>query len=288
MLRTLRAFRLRHYPEPSPDDGIFKILRALVLAKELPQILALAQLSIRAFASGISYLGPFRQDPQRFYRLQEIAIGQIEPHGENLAMFLRGLTEAQLKQLSAFVQEYLGVSVNIPDGGTHVSVYVGENANREHNLIDMGYGLSQVLPVFAMCWATAHGIRIAGYEETSSLLAIEQPELHLHPRHQARLADMFVSVIAASREQRSERRLTRSRALAASESAFPLSMLIETHSEALVNRLGELVEAGALRPEDVTVLLFQKDEVTGATSIHESTFSNDGALINWPLGFFAP
>jgi hypothetical protein len=177
MIRDLRGFRLRHYMSPSADDPTFKKLRALTLAKELPWVLTLAHRSMTAFASRVSYLGPFRQDPQRFYRQQEVAVGQIEPHGENLAMFLRSLTRSQLRELSAFVQEYLGINVNVPDEGTHVSVFVGEGSGREHNLIDMGYGISQVLPVVAMCWATAYGINLSlsDQEQPASLLAGDRP-----------------------------------------------------------------------------------------------------------------
>lgn len=289
MIKALRGFRLRHYMSPSQDDAEFKKIRALTLAKDIPMILSLAQRSMAAFASGISYLGPFRQDPQRFYRQQELAVGQIEPHGENLAMFFRALTKGQLSELSDFIQEYLGVSVNISGDGNHVSIYIGESNDRKHNLIDMGYGLSQVLPVFAMCWATAYGVRISGYEHPTNVLAIEQPELHLHPRHQARLADMFVSVIQLSRKQRARNPHAESSQIwADDEPSFPLSLIVETHSEALVNRLGELIEAKILQAEDVTVLLFQKDDITGATSVRESTYSDNGTLQNWPLGFFAP
>jgi predicted ATPase len=136
----------------------------------------------------------------------------------------------------------------------------------------MGYGFSQVLPVIAQCWAAASGFQPSEREPLPSLIAIEQPELHLHPHYQAKLADMFVGTIQAARG-------------AALETP---TLLVETHSEALVSRLGELVEGGKIASEDVVVLLFEADAVNGGTTVRQSTFSAEGTLTNWPLGFFAP
>jgi predicted ATPase len=64
-------------------------------------------------------------------------------------------------------------------------------------------------------------------------------------------------------------------------------LLVETHSDALLSRLGELIELGKLDPKDVLVLLFEQDAVTRGTTVRQSTFSAEGTLENWPIGFFA-
>jgi len=66
------------------------------------------------------------------------------------------------------------------------------------------------------------------------------------------------------------------------------TLLVETHSNALVSRLGELVEIGKLDSKDVLVLLFEQDAGTRGTTVRQSTFSPEGILENWPIGFFAP
>lgn len=290
MIKVIKGFKLRYYSSPQPTDTSFRKIRALVFASDISRILVAANSRMEEFASGINYLGPFRQHPERFYRQQELAIGQIESHGENLAMFLRGLTESQREDLSKFAHDYFGIHVSVETEGSHVSILVEEGPpegpKRKHNLIDMGYGLSQVLPVLAMCWTTAYDIKISGREQATSVLAIEQPELHLHPRHQTRLADMFATVVKLAHTQRTQMAKRRSYPRLINRT-FPLALVVETHSEALVNRLGELIQDKQLDPSDVNVLLFEKDADTGITSIRQSTYSPEGELQNWPLGFFA-
>jgi len=292
VLAQVASLKLRHLAAPTETSPEFRKIHTLIFAKDLDVLLRRTQRTIAVFASGINYLGPFRTNPERFYRQQELSIGQIEPHGENLAMFLRSLSAAQLSDLSRFVDAYLDFSVTVEPDGSHVAVIIKDRQGRGFNLIDMGYGFSQVLPVLAQCWNTLRADEQAGREVPTTLLTIEQPELHLHPSHQSRLADMFAAVLNGirAREQPSQQPEFSlfEPSLMLDRSSFPLRMLIETHSEAMVTRFGELVEKGQLRPEDLTVLLFSKDPESGATSIREATFRSDGTLNNWPLGFFAP
>jgi predicted ATPase len=101
--------------------------------------------------------------------------------------------------------------------------------------------------------------------------AIEQPELHLHPAHQALLADMLKAAVSATNIDRS------------------VNFIVETHSEALINRLGEFVERGDLSPEQISVLMFG-DEQDGidTTKISVARFGMAGELLDWPYGFFEP
>ena len=128
---------------------------------------------------------------------------------------------------------------------------------------DVGTGVSQVLPVL-----------IAAYASTGRFLAIEQPEIHLHPGLQAELGDVFIES-----------------ALGDAGNTF----LIETHSEHLLLRImrrmrqtaaGELPDGiPAVRPEDVMVLFVEPD---GARSlVREMPLNERGELVKaWPGGFF--
>ena len=100
---------------------------------------------------------------------------------------------------------------------------------------------------------------------------MEQPELHLHPHLQALLADLFALSVNASK------------------GASALSLVVETHSEHLVNRLGALVEKGVLSKDDVAIYLVQRDSPNGETTVQKTTFSDSGTLNDpWPFGFFSP
>ncbi len=127
---------------------------------------------------------------------------------------------------------------------------------------DVGIGVSQVLPVL-----------VSAYAWKDSLLAIEQPEIHLHPALQAELGDVFV----------------------ASALEGGNTFLIETHSEHLLLRImrriretssGDLPEGvPAVCPDDVQVLFVEPD---GPKSIvREMPLNERGELVKaWPGGFF--
>ncbi len=129
---------------------------------------------------------------------------------------------------------------------------------------DVGVGVSQVLPVL-----------VSAYASKNKLLAIEQPEIHLHPALQAELGDVFIES-----------------ALGDGSNTF----LIETHSEHLVLRIlrrirettdGEL-PAGipAIRPEHVAVLYVQPWR--GGVEVLNIPVTSDGEFESaWPEGFFA-
>jgi hypothetical protein len=127
---------------------------------------------------------------------------------------------------------------------------------------DVGIGISQVLPVLVM----AYGSR-------GKLLAMEQPEIHLHPALQAELADVFIEAALGPRKN---------------------TFILETHSEHLILRLmrrmretyqGKRTGGLLVTPADVSVLYVEPD---GARSIiREMPLNELGELVkSWPGGFF--
>jgi len=128
---------------------------------------------------------------------------------------------------------------------------------------DVGIGISQVLPILVSCYAIKQ-----------STLAIEQPEIHLHPRLQAELADVFLES-----------------ALGTSRNTF----LLETHSENLLLRImrrmrethSNTLPPGCLpvTPDDICILYV---DPTGSSSvIQEIPLNRRGELVKaWPGGFF--
>ena len=64
--------------------------------------------------------------------------------------------------------------------------------------------------------------------------------------------------------------------------------MIETHSETLLNRFGELIASGKLLNTDIQVVLFEAIEDERLTDVRTSFFGPSGELIDWPYGFFQP
>lgn len=244
-------------------------LRGLMLLKVLPSVLRDVSGAFEDLGAGVRYIEPIRASVDRYYRLQDLAVDEIESSGANTAMYLRSLDSAELRALGNWMDENLGFRAYPERSSGNVAVKVrakGESVGR--NVTDLGFGYSQVLPVILQLWHSC--IKGGRGAKRASVIAIEQPELHLHPRFQSRLADVFVNV---------------AKSIPAKGGAIPF--FIETHSEHIVNRIGALVAEGRVSRDDVQVLLF--DNNGQETSITPVTFDNDGVLSEaWPLGFFLP
>jgi predicted ATPase len=118
---------------------------------------------------------------------------------------------------------------------------------------DVGIGISQVLPVLVM----AYGSR-------DKLLAMEQPEIHLHPALQAELGDVFIESALGERKN---------------------TFILETHSEHMILRLMRRIREGKLSPDDVGVI-FVEPHSQGSRFV-ELQIDEEGDFIDeWPGGFF--
>jgi predicted ATPase len=116
---------------------------------------------------------------------------------------------------------------------------------------DVGFGIGQLLPVL-----------VEGLLDGSQTIAVEQPEIHLHPRLQAHLADFFIE------SSRSDRQ-----------------WIIETHSEALILRLQRRIREGKLNASEVCVLFVEHGKA--GSTISELRLDNRGQFVDeWPGGFF--
>jgi predicted ATPase len=257
------------------DSDNLQLLRDIFFACQIPIWLVDADQRLAEFASGVQYIGPFRAIAERYYRLQNLAVEEIDHRGENLPMYLNSLSESQRNNFAEWSNQYFGIKVDIEkQGGQLVILVKEENHSQPKNLVDVGFGYSQLLPVMVQLWSLrSQNLRRSPWTKPiPSLIAIEQPELHLHPRLQAQLADVFAYLV----KQSDKRKL----------SAFRL--LIETHSETIINRLGQLIQRGDLSPANVQIVLFEPDKDQGGTKVRTTTYDDEGCLIDWPYGFFLP
>lgn len=242
-----------------------------VAASRTSIMLEIADFVLAHVFSRVSYLAPLRVSAQRAYRIQNLAVDEVDPDGTNLAMFLRALSPGESESFANFTRTALGFETQINTTGIHAEILI--NASRENrfvNLVDVGFGYSEVLPLAAVLWANC--IRLAAaHSGPAPLLAIEQPELHLHPAHQAKIARMLVEAVSASRA-----------------AGVTPQLIVETHSESLINGLGRLVYEGQIKAEDIQIVLFDQDDETGDTSVRFAGYRESGALRDWPYGFLSP
>ncbi len=158
---------------------------------------------------------------------------------------------------------YQEIESRTAPGATFEIALFDKRAGIQVSLRDVGVGISQVLPVLVESYAT-----------TGKLIAIEQPEIHIHPALQAELGDVFIES-----------------ALGENKNTF----LLETHSEHLILRLlrrirettrGKLPEGKLpITPADIAVLYVEPGEE--GSVVRELRVNDQGRFIdNWPNGFF--
>lgn len=257
-----------------------KRIREATLISSVPSLLQAFNSAVTEFGQGVRYLAPLRATAERYYRPQELSLEEIDSNGGNLAIFLNGLKDqGWLVSYNVWMKENLGLEVIPEKNGGQISLKVRFDGADATNLADMGFGLSQVLPVATQLWVSStpwirRGIGSGGGGTTC--LVMEQPELHLHPAFQGKIADLLHGSL--SRWNASG---------LGGEEIAPLCTVVETHSSALINRLGELVFEGKLKQSDIQILLFDYDESSGEVGVRKASFNNEGVLENWPFGFFS-
>ncbi len=228
----------------------------------------------RFFTSQIRYLGPLRADPfsvqQTFSPIGEL--DDVGSKGEYAAAVYDANQNAIIDWFNPSSQQveegtlrdalnswaiYLGVARQLRIETAGQSGFSWQVVHREGQkplpLSAVGVGVSQILPILVMGLLSPKG----------SLLIIEQPELHLHSKVQARLGDFFVGLSKCNKQ-----------------------CLIETHSENLVSQLRlHIVESGGLENSDCMIYFVDQDE-QGAAKFEEVEISKNGNILNWPDGFF--
>jgi predicted ATPase len=131
----------------------------------------------------------------------------------------------------------------------------GEFVSNNFRLPNVGFGLTYVLPIIVAILCS----------EPGTLLIIENPEAHLHPKGQAQIGSLL--------------------ALAADNG---IQVIIETHSDHVLNGARVAVKEGVLKPEDTNLLFFHAEKADDMIKhcVKPLNIDKDGRIDEWPLDFF--
>jgi len=206
---------------------------------------------------------PIRSKPERTYDPKR---GLREPEGSHVPMELAALNATdpvQFRELVHEIAEYgkaahlfgkLDVKRLGKKSGDPFQLLIAAD-KLAFNLRDVGYGVSQILPILVDTLSAPHG----------QTFLLQQPEVHLHPRAQATLGSLIVNQ-AAKRKQ---------------------TFVVETHSDHLVDRVRMDVRkrgrAKTLAASDVIILYFERQR--GKATIHPIELDDHGDLVDVPSGY---
>ncbi len=208
---------------------------------------------------------PVRSKPHRTY---DPARPDRDPEGDYVPMYLADLLRQQKESWNKLKKriEKFGKSAGLFDGLSirqfgprasepfQVQVRTGgdDPIGPDRNLLDVGYGVSQVLPIVTELLRP----------DAADQHLLQQPEVHLHPSAQAALGTLFCEVAAGGRQ-----------------------LIVETHSDHLMDRVRMDVRDGTtgLKPEDVSLLYFERNGLD--VCIHSLRFDRLGNVLDAPRGY---
>ena len=205
---------------------------------------------------------PVRSYPRRTY---DPIRPTRDPEGEYIPTYLANMSRrnpAEWKTLKSDLEKFgrqsgLFDEIEINSFGDTLGapfqLHIGKRGKKSkggtRNLIDVGYGVSQTLPLITELFSP----------EPAPLFLLQQPEVHLHPSAQAALGTLFCSIAAPQRQ-----------------------LVVETHSDFIIDRVLMDIrdKKTELKPEDVSILYFEPND--SDVTIHSLRLDERGVIIDPP------
>jgi energy-coupling factor transporter ATP-binding protein EcfA2 len=213
--------------------------------------------TFRQFRMKADSVAPLRSKPKRIY---DSRTDEYDPEGDHVPFLLSKIWSTTATQSHMMIRSALtefGKASGLfsalhpqrlghkPGAPFKIQVTVSGPAA---NLTDVGYGVSQSLPIVVQSIMESH----------DRCLLLQQPEVHLHPKAQAALGTFFAKLVATTNRH----------------------FIIETHSDYLIDRVRTEIGKGLIAPEKVSILFFDKPKIE--TTIHSLKFDRQGNVIAAP------
>lgn len=242
--------------ENSDNDSIYPTDKFTADFQSFIQATGYNYSEVREIFNELTYIGPLREKPHRYYETAGETMKSVGPRGENMPNLLKRYHNKIKDQLNEWIREFeFGDELlinNISDSLFSIN-FTEYQTGISTNLANAGFGASQILPLIVQALTSNEG----------SMTIAEQPEIHLNPRLQCVLADLFVFM--ANKNQR---------------------IIVETHSEHLLLRLRRLIAEKKLDYNKVAIYFIEK--INGESKIRNIELNQNGHIppLSWPEGFF--
>jgi len=220
---------------------------------------------------GLTYITAERVGPREVYSVEDRQIAPVVgPVGEHTVSLLHwgrdervlnglaldGVPTTRLRQVEARMRIFFpgfGMVVQQVPQANAVTLGLRNSEDTDfHRPIHAGFGLTQVLPIVVAALSATEG----------DIILIENPEVHLHPAGQALMGQFLADIARAG-----------------------VQVIVETHSDHVLNGIRRAVKGERLKPEKVAIHFF-KPRSTSVTQVLSPQLDNSGNLDTWPEGFF--
>ena len=253
--------------EWTPQGHIFKSagvrpfrFYGVIKSTELEELFLPLQNAFENLFSRILYLGPLREHPRPRYTWDGDHPKSIGQEGEKaIPALLSGrirrfpIDEQILNWLQRLELIHSYDLRPVSGAGRDYEFLVKKyKGGPDVRLTDIGFGVSQVLPVLILCY----------YAPEGSILILEQPEAHLHPKVQTELADVLIDVVKNRN----------------------LQIILESHSEYLLSRLQRRIAEKKIAATDTALYFCEIKD--GTSEIEQLNVDEYGNIRNWPQDFF--
>lgn len=225
----------------------------------------------------LTYLTAERLGPRETYLLEDPQIASaVGPKGEHTlsllhsgrdavvrdSLVMEGAPPMRLRQIEAHMGRFFpGFELRVDEVPQVNALTLGIRTSRTtdfHRPIHTGFGITQVLPIVVSALSSDQG----------GLLLIENPEVHLHPAGQVTMGEFLAQISAAG-----------------------VQVVLETHSDHVLNGVRRAVKEGAIEAEKVALHFFSVWDHKGSESddairVQTPILRKDGSIDHWPRGFF--
>ena len=230
----------------------------------------LEELKISFNEETINHVSPLRASPKRYYYVDRAKVHNIldTSDADSITDVIRENRDNIVDRTNKWLDNFnINIEVKTFKELIHTLRVTNKNYNLELDLTDVGFGISQVLPIILQGFLS----------NKKSITLIEQPEIHLHPKMQGDLADLFIEIV-------SDKEID----LNKSYKKYPSIknnkiLIIETHSEYFLYRLRRRISQRLISPNDIGLYFFFHSKNNG-TVVKNIPIMDEG-MFEWPHDF---
>jgi predicted ATPase len=228
------------------------------------------------FTDTFQYIQAERMGPRRFFEMSDFQVNQhrqLGTKGEYTAHYLSIFATSEqiadpalsnpaepslnlLQQVEAWLSEIspgTRIRINPNPEMDLVNLQFSFGGGNNYRATNVGFGITYTLPVIVAILTARPG----------ALIIIENPEAHLHPKGQAQMGELI-----------------------ARAASIGIQIIVETHSDHVLNGIRLAVHSGRLNPDDATLHFFQHRQNPSTPIVVSPKIDRNGRIDQWPDGFF--